>query len=519
MHTIRRTATALVLLAALGPSSAAEVNAAQVTLADYQRASALRAKYDALAAHVPDPASFVDRTNWFWYRRSVKGGHDFVLVDATTQAKTPAFDHDKLAQQLSKVLDKHYTGVTLPFTTFAFADNETSITMTIDTTRWKCRLSDYVCGRNDPIGGGRGGRGSGGQTDDRPRLSPDGKWEALINNYNIAIRAVGSRQIDLLSTDGSEGNAYTLASARWSPDSKRIAAYRVRPGYRREVHYVESSPEDQLQPKSSSLVYAKPGDVLDVNQPAIFRVDTKEQVILDTALFPNAYSLSELVWRQDGHALTFEYNQRGHQVYRVIEADAATGKTRAVISEEPKTFFNYRPANGNLADSGKKFRHDIDEGREIIWMSERDGWNHLYLYDGVTGKVKHQITKGDWVVRGVVKVDDEARQIWFSASGMYPGKDPYFLNYYRINFDGSGLTRLTEADANHAVAFSFDMRYFVDTYSRVDEAPVLELRRASDHSLVAEIEHGDISALRAAGGAPPRCSSRKAATARPTSGA
>ena len=154
--------------------------------------------------------------------------------------------------------------------------------------------------------------------------------------------------------------------------------------------------------------------------------------------------------RRDSRAFTFEYNQRGHQVYRVIEVDAASGKARAVISEEPKTFFNYRSANGSLADSGKKFRHDVDDGREVIWMSERDGWNHLYLIDGVSGRVKNQITKGDWVVRGVLHVDDVARQIWFSAGGMYLGHDPYFANYYRIAFDGSGLTWLTEADANHA---------------------------------------------------------------------
>ena len=145
--------------------------------------------------------------------------------------------------------------------------------------------------------------------------------------------------------------------------------------------------------------------------------------------------------------LTFEYNQRGHQVYRVIEVDAATGAARAVISEEPKTFFTYRTANGTLADSGKQFRYDVDEGREIIWMSERDGWNHLYLYNGVTGAVKSQITRGEWVVRAVQHVDPVKRQIWFSAGGMYPGKDPYFASYYRINFDGSGLVRLTEADA------------------------------------------------------------------------
>jgi dipeptidyl aminopeptidase/acylaminoacyl peptidase len=141
----------------------------------------------------------------------------------------------------------------------------------------------------------------------------------------------------------------------------------------------------------------------------------------------------------------------------------------------------------------------VADGREVVWMSERDGWNHLYLYDGATGRVKNQITRGEWPVRAVVKVDEEARQIWFSASGMYPGKDPYFVNYYRINFDGSGLTRLTQADANHTAIFSPDMKYYVNGYSRVDLAPALDLRRTTDNSVVMELERADISGLVKAG--------------------
>ena len=136
-------------------------------------------------------------------------------------------------------------------------------------------------------------------------------------------------------------------------------------------------------------------------------------------------------------------------------------------------------------------------------MSERDGWNHLYLYDGATGAVKRQITKGDWIVRGVIGVDEEKRQIWFSASGMYPGKDPYFVHYYRIGLDGSGLTPLTTVDANHVVTFSTDRAYYVDTYSRVDLATVSELRRGADATLVGQIEAVDITALETAGWKPP----------------
>src|SRR5262249_52173107 len=220
-------------------------------------------------------------------------------------------------------------------------------------------------------------------------------------------------------------------------------------------------------PKYFTMDYAKPGDALDAPQPVLFHIDSKKQFVIDNTLFPNPYQLSRIEWRKDNRAFTFEYNQRGHQIYRVIEVDAATARPRAVISEEPKTFFCY---------SGKKYRYDVDDGKEVIWMSERDGWNHLYLMDGVTGAVKNQITKGEWVVRSVDKVDDQKRQIWFQASGMYPGKDPYFIHYYRINFDGTGLTAFTEGDGNHQVVFSNDMKYYVDTWSRVDMPTVSELR-------------------------------------------
>jgi Dipeptidyl peptidase IV (DPP IV) N-terminal region len=264
-----------------------------------------------------------------------------------------------------------------------------------------------------------GGRGAA--------VAPEKTWEAIVINYNVAIRATGNgtQKPTILSLDGSEGNAYEQNSIAWSPDSQKLAAYRVKPGYRREVHYVESSPEDQLQPKHSTLRYAKPGDVLDLQQPVLFDITSKTALAIDSTLFPNPYSLSRIEWRKDARAITFEYNQRGHQVYRVIEADAVSGKARAVVSEEPKTFFNYRTANGSQTDSGKRFRFDVADGKELIWMSERDGWNHLYLVDGATGAVRNQITRGAWPVRGVLKVDETARQIWFSASGMYAGQDPY----------------------------------------------------------------------------------------------
>lgn len=465
---------------------------AQLTAADYDRALGLRARWETLTEHVADPATWIGNTSRFYYRTSVRGGHEFVMVDAGTRDKRPAFDHQKVAAALSSATGQPYAAPRLPFSTFQFVDGERAIEMVFDEQLWRCSLTEYTCARRERQ---RGQPRSFGAVrdleipaDNRPRRSPDGRWEAFVQNHNVAVRAAGGRPVTFLSTDGSPGNFYDPESLTWSPDSTKLAGYRVRPGYRRLVHYIETAPEDQVQPRHFTQLYAKPGDAVDLDQPVIFHVEHKRQLDVADTEFPNPLSLSRLAWRKDSRTLTFEYTRRGHQVYRLIEVDATTGRARTVISEEPETF------NG-----GRTFRHEVNDGREIVWLSERDGWHHLYLIDGATGKVKNRITKGDWIVRGVHKVDDAARQIWFSASGMYPGKDPYLVHDYRIGFDGSGLLTLTEADANHDVAFSPDMQYFVDTYSRVDLPTVSELRRTRDRSLVMELARADVSALTAAG--------------------
>ncbi|MFO7962934.1 MAG: DPP IV N-terminal domain-containing protein [Desulfobacterales bacterium] len=477
---------------------------AQVTRADYERAFELKEKWQYLTSGVAEPASWIGATHRFYYRKTVPGGHQYIMADAETLAKRPAFDHVRLAEALSKVTGEPAAPERLPLVGLRFTDDGRSIHINVGMVPWEgqwytCSLDDYVLSPFErrtacqPRGFGVV-RDLEIPADNTPRRSPDGKWEVFIHNHNLALRSTSGGPMTVLSTDGSEGNFYDPCSIAWSPDSQKIAVFRVQPGYRRLVHYIASSPEDQLQPKHFTRLYPKPGDVVDWEQPVIFHIDAESPRHINVAddLFPNPLSLSQPEWRPDSRTLTFNYTQRGHKVFRVIEVDAVSGQARAVISEEPETF------NGQ-----RWFRHEIDSGREIIWLSERDGWHQLYLIEGATGRVKNRITNGEWVVRGIQKVDEEKRQIWFSASGMYPGKDPYFVQYYRINFDGSGLTALTEADANHDVSYSADMKFYVDTYSRVDLPTVSELRRAEDGSLVTVLEEADVSALSAAGWKPP----------------
>jgi dipeptidyl aminopeptidase/acylaminoacyl peptidase len=491
-HKVSLASFVILLVVLLSPLSLS----AQGRLADYERANGLREKFPSLALNVPGRVMWIEKTHRFWYRKTVKDGFGFEVIDADTLAKKPAFDHDKLATALNTAAGEKFKAAKLPFTMIRFVDGEKAIEFEAAEFRWTCDLATYAVTKLGPVEQRRPWPMDEEPESKEPKPSPDGKREAFIKNFNVWVRSKDKDKKDevALSVDGSEGNAYTLNSIRWAPDSKKLAAYRVRPGYKRTLQYVESSPEDQLQPKAFTIVYAKPGDALDILQPVVFDVEAKTRVDVDSGLFPNAFELSDIAWWKDGRGLTFEYNQRGHQVYRVIEVDPTTGKARPLISEEPKTFFCY---------SGKKYRYDAADGKEIIWMSERDGWNHLYLYDGATGAVKNEITKGDWVVRGVDKVDEEKRQVYFRASGMYPGEDPYFVYPYRINFDGTGLTPLTDAGANHSVVYSADAKFFVDTSSRVDLPPVCVLRQASDGMALLEAEKADISALLKAGWRPP----------------
>ncbi len=318
--------------------------------------------------------------------------------------------------------------------------------------------------------------------------SPDGRWEAFLRDGDIHVRDVVSRSEFPLTEDASDQCSYQ-SRFHWAPDSSHLVVVRTRKGDDRKVYFVESSPNDQVQPRLQSYDYLKPGDKIPQEMPVLLDVSERKAIPIKDELFPNPWSLDRIHWSGDSSHFTFLYNQRGHQVMRLIAVDKL-GNARAVIDEQSQTFIDY---------SGKQFLEILDDTNEILWMSERDGWNHLYLYDAETGTVKNQVTRGPWVVRAVERVDTEKRQIWFQAGGIRTGQDPYYVHHVRVNFDGTGLTILTEGDGTHRVEFSPDQRFFIDEWSRVDHPPVTELRRADDGSLVCVLEEADWTELLATG--------------------
>ncbi|MBL8761244.1 MAG: prolyl oligopeptidase family serine peptidase [Phycisphaerae bacterium] len=310
-------------------------------------------------------------------------------------------------------------------------------------------------------------------------------FEPFIKDFNVWGRDPSGQEFPL-STDGSPNDPYD-GRFFWSPDAARLIAMRTTKGGDRKVTYIESTPTDQLQPRVKTYEYLKPGDDIPLSRPRLFDAAARTQIPVDESLFSNPWSADNFRWEPDSSRFTFLYNQRGHTVMRVISIDAG-GKVLALVNEECTTFFDY---------AAKTFLYFTRDSR-LIWMSERTGWNHLELRDK-GGTLLNQITTGKWVVRSVERVDEDTQQITFKAMGIRPGQDPYHVHLARVNFDGTGLTLLTEGDGTHEVVPSPTGEYLIDTYSRADLPPVTELRRASDGTLIVELERADWSALLEAG--------------------
>ncbi|WP_411833371.1 prolyl oligopeptidase family serine peptidase [Pseudoxanthomonas mexicana] len=465
------------------------------TAADYARSLALREDWSGLTRDVAWPASWSDGGR-FHYRKTVAGGFAFVRYDVATAGKAPAFDHAAIAAALEQAGGGRHDPLRLPFENFSY-DGDDAIRFGAGDARWRCTLAPARCERAAPRPGRPHAfgvvRDLSVPADNHPRRSPDGRHEAQVESGFVTVRRVGDGGTVLRQqVPGLAGfdDPETLA---WSPDSRWLAVYRVRPGHRREVARVEAAPRDQRQPRLRMQLYPKPGDAVDIESPVLFDVEAGRRWDIDNALFANPYSLSPIRWRRDSGSFAFDVVHRGHQRVDLIAVEVPRGdgapRARVAVAEASVTF----------VDTWRGFRHEVGGlGEEVIWLSERDGWRHLYLFDGRTGKVRNRITRGPWVVREVLRVDEARREIWFTASGMDAGRDPYFRQLFRVGFDGGGLARLTHADADHDVAVSPDGTWFVDVHSRVDLPPVMELRRA-DGSLAAGIERGDISALIAAG--------------------
>jgi dipeptidyl aminopeptidase/acylaminoacyl peptidase len=458
---------------------------AQISVNDYNRADSLYLLNDLVYHAVYSPC-WADSSHYLWYSIKTARGDEYFMVDAEKKVKKVAFDQEKLCFQINKSTGKTCKPYSLPITEISFSHDLKDFSFVLDSFRWKCSLGNYQLVKQQKLEKQKD-EGYWAESIDElgnpPVLSPDSLWMACIKEYNVYITERKTNISYQLSFDGSEGEFYS-AYISWSPDSKHLATHKIRDNVKHYIYFVESSPSGRIQPVLQKREYLKPGDAVRQKSPSLFSSEEKRQVPVNTEAFGNQFEISGIEWYKDSRGFTFEYNQRGHQVYQVVEVNATDGSVRVIVDERSTTFIDY---------SSKRYRYDVDDGREIIWASERDGWNHLYLMNGKTGEVINQITMGEWTVRGVEFVEEAKHQIYFEGSGRNPGEDPYLIHCYRINFDGTGLIDLTPERAHHEVTFSADHRYYIDCYSTVCQAPVALLRETGKDSKVMWLETADIS--------------------------
>ncbi len=441
-------------------------------------------------------AKFLDDHRFVYRKDLADGAREYILVDAKNAEKRPAFDHAKLATALAKQSGKDVVTGKLDLEVIAIEEDDSIIFVmdgkqrkytpkTDEVTESKIAVSNpthtsETQARNDQRSSQRGAN------------SPSGEWSALLREstgHNIKLLKTKTGREFPMTSDATDSDVYE-PGVFWSPDSKFFVAMKTAKEQEHLVQFVQSSPKTQVQPKLLQHQYLKPGDKIAITKPHLFNAETKEEIPIKDDLFPNPWSLDQVRWSADSSRFTFLYNQRGHQVMRLVAVDVKTGEAKALIDEQSKTFIDY---------SNKIYCRFLEKSDDILWMSERDGWNHLYLIDAKTGEVKNQVTKGEWVVRGVDRIDEDSRTVEFRAMGIHPNQDPYYLHHAKVKFDGLGLTTLTDGDGTHTVQYSPGRKYLIDTYSRVDLPPIHELRRLEDGKLVVSLDKADVSEQASAG--------------------
>ena len=455
-----------------------------------------------------------------WYRVVTAEGSEFILVDPTRGTREPAFDHARLAAALSKAAGSPYDGAHLP-QSLALSPDAQSISVTAGSNRWKCDRQGNACAADSSPaadapaggrGGGRGGRGGRGGAAGGGAQSPDGKSTVVIRDNNLWVRDAGGKETQL-TTDGIKDFGYATDNAGWtsserpivlwSPDSKKIATFQQDQRGVGEMYLVSTTVG---HPTLRTWKYPLPGDpvvttiqrvIVDVAAGKVIRLqmppDQHRSTLCDDITCSGSLDMQ---WNADGTQLAFVSTSRDHKEEHLQIADAATGAVHEVLHEKVSTFFE----SGN----GRINWHYLPSTNEAIWFSEGDNWGQLYLYDlsGVN-KLKNQITSGEGNVTQIVKVDEQARVVYFLGVGKEKGRDPYFIHFYSVGFDGRNQKLLTPDDGNHGVSLSPSGKYFVDTYSKPDVPPAIALRDI-DGKLVTPLEKADISKLLATGWKPPQ---------------
>jgi dipeptidyl aminopeptidase/acylaminoacyl peptidase len=416
----------------------------------------------------------------FWYLDDRSDSAVALKVDPATGSATPLLDVARTRAALRKALGYEPPLRGLPFKTFSLSPDERAALFDLAERRWRLDLASYEA---QPLGPAIA------PPPPRPNESPspDGRWFARSEANNLWLRSPADGRSIALTTDGIDRFGWAgppLGTLDWSPTSTRLVAAKVD---QRRVHHIPVV--HWLKPEEEQIdwvAYQHSGGTVASAELYLVDIDRRQVTLVDTGDEPER-QLRPAGWRQDGDEFYLLRTDRLMKRVDLLAADARTGKTRLLLTERQPTF-----VEGLALMPGSLFTPFAD-GSRFVWRSERDGWSHLYLYQG-NGTLVGRLTKGAFPVESVVAIDEKRGWVYFLARD--DQARPYDLHLYRTDLTGARLARLTEGRGEHAVQMSPDFDYFIDTYSTVDRPPVVELRRV-DGTKVKELSRADIGKLTA----------------------
>lgn len=491
---------------------------------------------------------WIGKSDDFWYQRQTHDGSVFVIVDAATGRSRPAFDHQSLAAAVTKATGETASAEHLPIKTMEFNQDRSSIHLVIGDKQYDCTLRPAACSGGLPVPPSPlevtiATEPPPPVTDPNEALliSPDRRWAVQTKDNNLWMQDMHGGQQRQLTTDGQPNCGYGIyvgiwntasiprdhmleaghhlppMASFWSPDSRAVIVPHVDQRNVADYPYIESVPVDgSFRPKLHLVRVPLAGEKPAPLEWYIFDVPSGQYRRIN---FPYAkmqmddsdsLELRSRWWSSDARHLYLVYRGLFKQSAFFFDVDITTGNVRTVIEEQLLPRMDWAPS---LVDAPVVWTGG--DAKDIIWYSYRDGWGHLYLYDGQTGKLRNQITRGEWLVHAIVKVDEQKRLIYFTAAGK-EGGNPYYRYLYRVNFDGSDLKLLSPEPADHLIGriaplgeppevetISPSGKYAVYNFSTPQQPPQTVIRSTADGKLIATVEKADATELWAAGYKPP----------------
>ena len=470
-------------------------NAQTLNVEKYKKAEQKLAKFtDKLVTGTVDYSSW-SNSDQLLYRSHTEQGEQFFILDAKTKQKKLAFDHQKLAAALARITEKEVNQENLPFKSFEIV-SKNEISLKVKGKAYQCNIESYLC------------KLTKNAAKKNELVAPNGEQAVFIREHNLWLRNLNDNSEKQLTTDGIENFGYATNNAgwvrgkkpvvKWSPDSKKLTTFKHDARNVGEMGIVSTAVG---HPKIDVWKYPLPGDenifkihrvVIDVEQakvtPLAMPADDHRSTITDHVAGRDG-SLLDIDWSADSSHFAFVSSTRDHKTATLKMADATTGKVRTILSEVEESFFE-------SGVSGISWKY-LDKSNEIVWFSQRSDWGHLYLVDATTGKIKNQITQGDWTVLELLDINQDTGKLIFTGAGK-EGGDPYFHYLYSINKDGSNLTLLTPDKKHHRITLSKNAEYFLDRVSTPNQAESSFIRSTSSKSGFV-VEQMDISKLTATG--------------------